>query len=80
MLNLKCVGNLFKFYTRRGTRRTQTTLAKADHYPHNAQYKQYALMNVGPWRKANIKGSRSLPAPRSEHATTMMSFFSYLLI
>ena len=35
--------------------RVQTSLAKADHYPHIAKYeeKKYALMNVGPWWKGS---------------------------
>ena len=30
--------------------------------------------------KANPKGSGSLPAPRSDHATAIMVFFAHLLI
>ena len=42
------------------------------------QYGKYALMNVGPWGKANLKGSRS--APRSGYATTIMIFLFYFFL
>ena len=39
------------------------------------------LMNVEPlWWKANPKGSGSLPAPQSDHATANMVFSTHLLI
>ena len=58
----------------------QTSLAKADNYhPINSFAKE--VMNVDPWWwKANPKGSGSLPAPRSDHATTDMVFFAHLLM
>ena len=61
--------------TRGSTRRAQT-LSEVDHYPHITQYRKYALMNVGPLWKTNPKGSRSLSAPWSGLATTIISLFS----
>ena len=60
----------------RSTQRAQTSLAEADHDSHIAQCK-----NVEPWwLKANPKGFGSLPAPRSACATTIIVFFTHLLI
>ena len=60
----------------RSTQRAQTSLAEADHYFHIAYCK-----NVEPrWRKANPKGSGSLPAPGSGHAAAIMVFLVHLLI
>ena len=61
------------YTTTRSTRRAQTSLAEADLYSRIAHCK-----NVEPWWwKANPKGSGSLPAPRSGHATAIMVFFAH---
>ena len=69
------VGQWHRDKTIRSTQRAQTCLVEADHNPHIAQGEKYALMNVGPWWKANLKGCGLLPAPWSGHATIIMSFF-----
>ena len=70
-------------------------MAEADHYSHiahcimcmkgceaaNRQQCYYALHCLGGERLyINPKGSGSLPAPRSDQATTNMVFFPHLLI
>ena len=58
--------------TSQSTWRVLTSLAGVDHYPHIAQCWKYALMNVGSWWKANLKGSGSLPATRSGYAAAII--------
>ena len=73
-----CSVSLWTHNLTRSTRRMQASLAKVEHYCHMNPYFAKEVMNVQPlWWKANIKGSGSLPAPRSDHTT---GFFAHLLI
>ena len=90
-----CLNHTWTTITTRSTQRAQTSLAEADHYPHivhckNAEpwwWKTTPSPSPPPptpppkkKKKRRKKSFGSLPAPRSGYATTIMFFFTHLLI